>query len=1111
MPTDQEIIDGVKDSAKLEVAKKLKMIYAQMKAKGAIPANVEEPDAKGYLDMAYEAIKERTLTINGMGTLKIDEGQVDDLFKAAAPEEYKKLNSTIKELVPTDDELEEAGAVAVRSVKKATGPITVMGTSLFTLITSFFQAIGDLFTGKIDGGIGGFFGHIKKLAAENTAASVGDNLQTGLEALAREGQKVGKFKWLTPDAISSSVAGAEKETMIAAGLAPKIKPEDVLNGMDLQKEYAGFTAGQAEAKILASVEKDMLAVTKGALGQDGKPSTFTFGKQLLGFAPGKDAAYEITNNISKTVTKLVIDESYEYKGSNESLKAQLLTGKKKPTDLSKEEFSELLKYETEKALKETRTKNGFLGYDLTDNDIAKIVETVPGYVKANYSNLKDINQKYNPTGNTGKTTTTATAIATAPTISPEKAAQLKKTLEDSFETPLPTKVADGSQKQLSMRQIFVDGLNKFGSKKIPPVTIALDDPYVNKAKAKFATIATEVIAANPRLLDQEEALSKAVLSKMLKEDPQFLNDSFAMLKNVGAPVGNTPNADVIILGLSKDFTALFKNPEFRKIIVNDSLITPTMIDANKNAPSKTGTTTETPAAVDVNSIQAGADDTLSIIRIVINEGLQQKFADSTPAAPNPIGEMFTQFTSLKGKDKVARLEKVAEEITKSGVISTNPADAKAVFIFKDGELTFKDPEIIKDSQKTEQAFEDAKRKIADSLNKGLDQKTQSREILMNNALAEGVALEMLDQALPTDKKLLETKIDPITKLQTKALKSGLAAKYAKNQLAVAEVALESEIKGMLNTPESHTLINLAAAGTDMSPEKLNGEKGIVKTIAKTMAKLVAEGVTDTGKVKKEVGEALVANRAITDPRALGPIVDMVGKEFERKTAAPIAGKPATIPNPEDAAIERGLAIAKAKQSIEETVSSMVDHTVDKFGEQAKEEIKKQGVYIDSGKWESAYLGWLGKALAPSQKRAMDFTIDTGVEKAKELIDRKLLAKVISESVITAAGNKYSDNGTTREFYQLSENQKKNAIANQVKERLENDQTYASIFPTYVPGIPELKELKPAIISQVVDGIKKEMKFASAPAQPKHEHLANGYVPSTGIPGVTATKTVGANV
>jgi hypothetical protein len=332
-------------------------------------------------------------------------------------------------------------------------------------------------------------------------------------------------------------------------------------------------------------------------------------------------------------------------------------------------------------------------------------------------------------------------------------------------------------------------------------------------------------------------------------------------------------------------------------------------------------------------------------------------------------------------------------------------------------------------------------------------------------------------------------------------------------MAVAEVAIESEIKEMLNTPESKKLINLAAAGTDISPEKLNGDKGIVKTISKTMAKLVVEGETDIQKVKDEVGKALLASGAITDPRVLTPIVDMVGKEFASKIGSIDPSKPVAAPNPQQQAMDRALAIAQAKKSIGDTVGDMVNKSVETFAEQAKSKLREQPLYVAPDKWVKG-TKWFARMIESRQHKAVDYSIENGVNLVKNSIDRDKLSKVITDSVVAAAEKKYPNpDGTQREFYQLNEDEKKNAIGAQVEARLNNPRTYASIFPTSVPGVIgseiALKTIKPIVISEVVGGIKKDMTFASAPAQPRTNDLASaydpGYTPSPGIPGASASR------
>ncbi len=1091
MPTEQEIKQGVRDSAKLEVAKKLKVLIKQNLAKiREIDRNFKEPNSKQLLAMADEAIGHNRQISLSMSDGKNMPITLEELASSMDEDEKKKFVEQFgglpNELVPTLDELDEVGNIAARSVKKATGPITVMGTSLFTLITSFFEAIGDLFSGKI--GFGDFFGRVKEIAAERTGEAAGGNLREGLNQLREQSIANGKpMKWLTPGAIESAVDGVKEKALVAAGVKPEgPKDKDVLDKLDTGQVYTRVVSEKAQADIMSSVQTQLSKVVTATVGAEPSGSFIDTARAMAGFKASPQDAKKITDTVANAVAMTVANPNYKYDGNDPVLLDKLKDGKPLST-LTQPELSKLLQEETQKALVTANNKSGFFSFKMSDDHIKAIVGQMDGYVKTNYTMLGDANKAARSSPNAPAP---APVIADKPVVSADVSTKLQAAIDGSFDTKMAytdpdTKAAVAS----TMRDQFVAKLNQFGAKQKPPVKIEANDPYVERAKAKFAEMATQVIAANPRLMEagQEKDLSKAILTKML-DDSKFLEESRAMLKKVGAPVAEYPTP-TLVTALSTGFTELFKKPEMRKLIVGDGIITQAMIDADKKAQSGAAAPSTGAAAPDVpvgpsgpagpaggpagpaggptGSPPPSSNDVSSPDNILYaayeqtQKGLLAQFGDQTGSTPTqpvltPEGKIFEAMTGLKGDKKKDKLKELATAIIGSGVI-TPDATGSGVFTFDGATLALKDPNMDPVA-----AFEAAKKQIADRLNKGLA--PDSKEAQMNNALAEGVALQMVDQTLPPDKKLLDDK--------GKVKDPAKADQFTKAQTAVAQKFIADKIETGLNDPTTRGMASLTM-GVQKDRLKLIADKA-----AEGIAPLVVKGAKPPTEeeIRKAVDDKL--KDVVPDAGTRQSLADGMAKAFTDE----MSGKPVDEAAKAQKAREN-MALAKvmAKKQAHDGIESFKDWAKDlaAHGRLAPEKIPTR-----FGKW----LGRHAKPLADDFMDVTDHVVSPEKRAAKvdqwtaANVRQDVLEKTIADAIVDCADPKWQYGTEKKSFADLSEDEKKNVVRGAVKDAVRRD--FDQIFPNQpnIGGmsIPIPPGIKDKISNEVGNGTGDSMKFAAAP-------------------------------
>ena len=540
MPTDKEILhqrfekDPVFKGARLEVAKKLK-VYAALEL-GEETANQIPPSQ--YLAFAEEAITTRQIPVpneyTGKAFTTLEEVDKKLEAKPNAAELKKQLGGKPSELVPTVPQLNEVAKVADTSMKNATWPISVMGTSIFTLITSFFQAVGDLFTGKNSVNFGNFFSKVNEFATISTGNNVASNLESGLTDLAEKNPAIGK--WLNPMAIDDVANAARKKARVIAKL-DKDGPtdEEILAGMktkqNAQQTFQQHAAGTAQRDIEQSVRAQLSRAITETVEGDKPASIVNSAREMVGFKASKKDVDNIENTAAKAVYETVANPKYEYKGNDEGLKKKLVTDKKHVSDLTKDEMAKLLTEETEKALKADGAK-GFFSFKLKDDHIKVITGEISKYTNddKNFAALKSANEQ---TRSEYKSKSEEKGKVAMDNV---KKQALEKTLGEEFDK--------------NSRQAIADN---FGVDK--------NSEFVVTARKRFVEIAGAAIANDTRVLnaDQEKELAAQVVKGMMA-DKNFAAKAFELAKNTPAaataramPFGSGDG--LIRSGLTKQVTA----------------------------------------------------------------------------------------------------------------------------------------------------------------------------------------------------------------------------------------------------------------------------------------------------------------------------------------------------------------------------------------------------------------------------------------------------------------------------------------------------------------------------------------------------------------------------
>ena len=1098
MPTEAEIKKGVTDSARLEVAKKLKTAITQNREKILkLFPTYEEPNDKEYLDIADDAIGKREFRLKGV-TIPIKLKNLPNVMGSDATKKFvDDFGGLPDELVPTTDDLDEVGNIAARSVKKATGPITVMGTSLFTLITSFFEAIGDLFSGKI--GFGDFFGRVKEIAAERTGEAAGGNLREGMNQLREQRIEAGKpIKWLTPSAIEDAVTGVKVKALEAAGVRPEgPKPEDVLGKLDTGEAYKRYLSEKAQADIISSVQAQLNTVVTTTVGAEPSGSFIDTARAMTGFKASPQDAKKITDTVANAVAKTVGDPKYKYQGKDPVLVDALKDGKPIST-LTQPELSKLLQEETQKALETANTNSGFFSFKMSPDHIKAIVGQMDEYTKTNYDMLKQTNTSVmRPVDAAAPALVLNTTRAEGMTDA--KVIEVQNALKANFAAKL--------------KPVLVESLNKKATESGVKFTETSADPFVKMredfvtvAQERFVAIGADIIAKNPRLLEKgkEEALSEAIANEMVK-DPAFKAQATPMLKKLDPdmasadPEGLDAGLRALAMQVTPQFTTFFKDTAVHKSVVD--IVTDAVIqkdkEAKKDAPI-TGAGTGAGTGTGISGTPK-ADDSLTLAALKISGGLNTRFADvikeegPNKGQPNPVGQMFNVLTGLDkvpaGAELDAKKNIMLKDVGKAiaetdGIIASDKKDGIFIVDTAKGTLKFK-ADIKDDPAKVMDAYKDVKDKIAATLNKGLStppkDEAEAKKILMNNALAEGVALQMVDQAQPdAAKKLLDA--------NGKVKDPAKADQFTKAQTAVAQKFIADKIEAGLNDPTTRGMASLV-----MGAEK-DRLKLIANKAAEGIAPLVVKGANPPTEeeIRKAVDDKL--KDVVPDAGARQTLVEGMAKAFTDE----MSGKPVDEAAKAQKARET-MALAKvmAKKQAHDGIESFKDWAK---GLAAHGRLAPEKIPTGVGRW-------LGRHLKPIADDVMDVTdLVVSPEKRAAMVDQwtannvrqDVMEKTIADAIVDCADPKWQYGPDKKSFADLSENEKKNVIRSAVKDAVRRD--FDQIFPNQpnIGGmsIPIPPGIKDKISNEVGNGTGDSMKFAAAPtAAPNYSFASLSSLPS----------------
>jgi len=480
MATEEEIqkrhqwfeSDPVFKSARLEVAKKLKVVFSKLK--------MPRKNDQDYLDMAEEAISDkRQVTIDGK-PFKLD--QADLILNTPSFADLKnQLGGKVTEIVPTVEQLEEVAKVTNESVKKANWPISVKGTSIFTLITAFFQALGEMFFGNgIKGGFNGFFARVTEIAAVQTGDDIANNLENGLTDLA-DRDKGGIGKWLNRSAIEQAGNAVKaKAALIGAGKTDETTDLDVLKALKTEDVAANYVAEKARDAINPKIASHFAPKVKEIVEANNSTGVTGWTKTRIGSQATEIDVKNIATIVSDTISKTVADKNYDAK-DKEALKTKLIE-------------------ETKKSLEEFNKKQGTGWFKLKDDHITKITTELSGYVDANFAELQKTN----------KDARKAIDIKMEGKKEVVKAKNLPETLGEEFDK--------NSRKTLA---------ESFG--------VAEDSDFIKTARQLFIEKTTAIITHDNRVPDEKQA--KTVATEVVKEmmgNKKFADEALELAGNTEA-------------------------------------------------------------------------------------------------------------------------------------------------------------------------------------------------------------------------------------------------------------------------------------------------------------------------------------------------------------------------------------------------------------------------------------------------------------------------------------------------------------------------------------------------------------------------------------------------
>ena len=727
---------------------------------------------------------------------------------------------------------------------------------------------------------------------------------------------------------------------------------------------------------------------------------------------------KIVGAVAGVVSKVMTDSKYVYTGDNAVLKKKLIDGKQPVSALSNEELQMLLQEETETVLKQYKGENGGLvKFNLTDEHIASITTTIPGYVDKKHEFLISLNK----------------LVLTAPDIKLPviaEAAQLpdKPVLPTDKIPPLKESLSDGFQKKLEPVLIQQLGDNE------------TTKTFIAEAKEKFAAAAAEVISGDPSLLKkgQEGTLSATVIKKLM-EDKTFTAKAIK--------IANTPENEVKTLLLLAFQSELFGDAAIQGKLVEavggqGVINTVAAVPKSETAPgSKIGGD----IGAKTDSIPAvTAEDLIKLAESMTSASLKKGLADGTAA-----GTMFNEITGLD-KDPNAKTNKpvllgqIANEITNSGVLYTDK-NPTGIFEMQGIVLKFHDPEM---AQNPAQAFKDTKERIVASLEKKDLGINSPDKALLLDAIAEGATVGMVNQALPADKQL-----------------NPKAPEFTKAQVALAQKTIAGQIKSGLEHPTARSLLSLSMTIDDTQIEV------IAQKASESLALLIVneENPPTVAAVTQALDEKLKNDIPNKDARNL--VASNIATGFVAKmTDKPVA---AAQPNTSDMeAVAKAMAKQKAKDGIQEFKSLVKDYANSGRLAPAK-------VPTGFGKWVATKLkpaaDW---AMDKKDAFIPPAQMNAAVDAIAVTIDQDKLANTISSAVIEAASDKKTYYNS-KKFHELDDTQKKKVVTDTVREAVKKD--FDSIFPGTISVLGfkvEIPFIKNKISDKIASETGNSMRFSS---------------------------------
>ncbi len=1112
MPTDLQIRDGIFDNATLEVAKKFKTLFTKMQA--SLPAGTKPPTDKEYLVMAAQAIKDRKITFPGDSGKAIKEMNGSETVELSTLDELmdeqqkKDLGGKPSDLVPLTEDLEEVARVAQRSVKKAQGPFSIMGASIFTLISALFEALGDLFAGKIEGGIGGFFSHVKKIAAERTGEEASESFETGLTALSRQNPRIGA--WLTPDAISAAGAGMRDQARVAGGAPAGKNAEQQLAELNPGSHYTSLVTGHAHGMIRDSVGKDMLDVVKGAVGVDGKPSIIGMGKALLGFAPRPEDAVKFTDTVSATIARVTTDPAYKYNGKNERLIAELKI--KKPGQLSTEDMQVLLKEEVGNDLR--TLKPGFFSFTLSNEHITAIADKVPEYVTKNETMLRELSKRVTDSTRPPLAPGGPVPVPAGPGAGPVTPIVPGGTGTSAPDgagtpapgTPAPSTTVDYAKVKIALETTF-DGtkdemLKGMQAQAAKGVVIAADDPFFAATREQFVKKGLEVAKERPELLQpgQQAAFAQAITDKMMA-DTAFREVAGAKLRQIKPVLDNPSKINFALKKLAEttapQLTVALNNPTVVAAFAS-AITTTTPIAAAPSIPAAPvpggaapGTAPASPPVAGTPPLPAppvgpsgtpgagsgstpsappvelSAQDLIDLfkgeIEIKMNETLADKKPDGTS---NPSAEIFNKMTGLnktppadRGAARATIIAPFANSIATSGIVVTSDNPGGLFVLDADaGKLKFKDEAVLTSPEKAFEVFAEAKKRITAKLR--ADNPAATPETLkLYDSMAENTAMQTVNKALEdAEKPRLNIKTDP---------------RLAVAQTEMARTYLTAEIEDGFKKDPSTNMLGLGVGG---GADRM---KLIASKAAAALAPLLVVENTDPAALKDAIDKALSTGEgAITDKDKRALVVDGISKSLIERMKGP--------KSPEQEAQDKIRNLDEATRIVRDKIGKDADAAFAPLKDIMKAEIKAGDIWLDPSK-----MYWPASAAArrfkPQADAFVDNKVDQEVDAYYNRINRTALKKVFSDAAVEAAQATYDG----RQFFELSDEEKKQTVADRVSAKLNDGKTFEGIFPN--PKITigsigsfnigtvdyEMAGQKQKIIGMLTQKVKDSMNFAAA--------------------------------